>query len=234
MTKVFLFFVAFLGIVCAQGLKVGSGAGYKKPLMEVIQEYEKSGAKIEPFFGNMKQITTQATQTDIALIVGDKNFLAQKSGLDFQGFLTIGKGRVVVAYPKGKSLKSYQDLTKSDIQKISMPQPQKAIYGIAGIEFLKNSGIYHEVQNKLLVVATVPQAIAYVITREVDAAIVNVTAALANRDKLGGYFEIDEKFYTPIEIVAGKLSSCHDEKCTKFLEFLETQKAKKILAKYGL
>jgi molybdate transport system substrate-binding protein len=232
--KILLSFIALAVVANAVNLKVASGAGYKKPLMEVIQEYEKNGEKIDPFFGNMKQVTTQAKQTDIALIVGDKNFLSKKSKLDFKGYLPLGKGKVVVAYPKGKTITSIEDLKKENIGRISMPQPKKAIYGIAGKQFLKNAKLYESVRNKLLEVATAPQAITYVITNEVDAGIINLTAALANKSKIGGYIEVPQQYYTPIEIVAGKLVSCKTKECKKFVDFLSTKTSKDIFKKYGL
>lgn len=232
--KILLSFIA-LGVVAnAVNLKVASGAGYKKPLMEVIKEYEKSGEKIDPFFGNMKQVTTQAKQTNIALIVGDKNFLAKKSKLNFKGYLPLGKGKVVVAYPKGKTITSVEDLKKANIERISMPQPKKAIYGIAGKQFLKNAKLYDSLKDKLYVVATVPQSMTYIITKEVDAGVVNLTAALANKSKIGGYIKVPQQYYTPIEIVAGKLESCSTKECKKFVDFLSTKTSKNIFKKYGL
>lgn len=115
-----------------------------------------------------------------------------------------------------------------------MPQPKKAIYGIAGEEFLKNSKLYKEVKDKLYIVATVPQAATYVITKEVDAGIINLTAALANKSKIGGYIVVPNEYYAPINIVAGKLESCNNKECQSFIEFLSTTKSKDIFKKYGL
>ena len=232
--KIVLSVIALGVIVNGANLKVAAGAGYKKPLMDLIKEYEKSGEKIDAFFGNMKQVSTQATQTDIALIVGDKNFLSKKSKLDFKEYLSLGEGKVVIAYPKRKSISTVNDLEKTNIERISMPQPKKAIYGIAGEQFLKNANLYEKVKDKLYVVATVPQSMTYVITNELDAGIVNLTAALANRSKIGGYIEVPSQYYPAIEIVAGKLKSCNSKKCEKFVEFLSSQTSKDIFKKYGL
>jgi len=215
-------------------LKVAAGAGYKKPLMEVIAHYEKENEKIDAIFGNMKQVSTQAKMTDIALIIGDHTFLSQKSGLDFSGFILLGNGKVVIAYPKGTTITSVEQLSQTSIAKISMPQPQKAIYGIAGKEFLQNANLYERVKDKLYIVATVPQSMTYALTNEVDAAIVNLTAALANEDKIGGYLQVPQQYYSPIENVAGKLPACNDRKCKNFIDFLSSQTAKAIFTKYGL
>lgn len=221
-------------IVTAEDLKIAGGAGYKKPLMDVIKEYEKSGKKVDAFFGNMQQVSTHVTQTNIALIIGDKSFLSNKSQLKIKESLFLGEGKVVIVYPKGKSMSSIEDLMQPAFQKIAMPEPQKAIYGIAGEEFLKNSKQYDAVQNKLLLVTTVPQALTYVIANEVDVAIVNLTAALGSKDELGGYIEVPKNYYTPIEIVAGKLEACNTNECNDFLNFLSTQKAKDIFKHYGM
>ncbi len=232
--KIVLSVIALGVVVNATNLKVAAGAGYKKPMMDLIKEYEKSGEKIDAFFGNMKQVSTQATQTDIALIVGDKSFLSKKSKLDFKGYLEVGVGKVVIVYPKGKKIISVDDLTKKSVERVAMPQPKKAIYGIAGEEFLKNAKLYEKVKDKLYVVATVPQSMTYTITNEVDASIVNLTAALVNKNKIGGYIEVPQKYYKPIQIVAGKLESCNTKQCKKFLDYLSTQTAIDIFKKYGL
>lgn len=231
--KILLMCFIVVGALYSQSLKIAAGAGYKKPMMDVIKEYEKNSSnKIEPFFGNMKQISTQAKQTNIALMVGDKNFLLKRSGLKFDDFYTLGLGKVVIAYGVNKKIDSIFDL--KDLERISIAQPKKAIYGIAGIEFLKNSNFYKDVKEKLYVVATVPQAMTYVITNEVDAAIVNLTSALANKNKIGGYVEVPQKYYEKIEIVAGKLNSCNSSQCEDFVTFLNSKKAQEIFKKYGM
>lgn len=234
MLKKLLFtFIASSLALIASDLKIAAGAGYKKPLMEIIKEYEKEGGKVEAIFGHLKQVTTQATQTDISLIVGDKKFLLEKSALSFKDFTSLGQGELVIVYAKDKKISSINDLTNENIKKITIPDPSKAIYGIAGTEFLENANLKEKIKDKLLVVATVPQAMTYILTNEVDVGFVNLSEALANKDNIGGFIKIDKKYYTPIEIVVGKLNSC-DKECEKFLQFLTTKTAKDIFEKYGL
>ncbi|RXK04702.1 molybdate ABC transporter substrate-binding protein [Halarcobacter bivalviorum] len=233
--KKIVFIVCALSLFLnAQNLKVAAGAGYKKPLMEILTNYEKKDKKIDAFFGNMKQVTAQAKQTDISLIIGDRNFLEKKSALVFKKFYNLGKGKLVIAYSKNTKLENIEQLKESKIKKISIPQSKKAIYGIAGEEFLKNSKLYEEVKNRLYTVATVPHSMTYIITNEVDAGIVNLTAALANRDKIGGFFEVPQKYYSEINIVAGELESCKTKKCKEFLAYLLSDEAKEVFKKYGL
>ncbi len=228
--------VALLSHVCADELKIAVGAGYKKPVVEVLKAYEESGhGKIDAMYGNMAQIFAQAKQTEIALVIADKKFLEKQKELTFVKYQTIGTGIAVIAYAKGVRFDIIEDLTKESIKSIAMPEAKKAIYGDAGMEFLNNAKLYEQVKEKLLVVATVPQVSSYVATHEVDVGIMNLTAALDNIDKMGGYIKIPQAYYTPIEIVAGSLKTCEtDTACQAFVAFLKTPKAKEIFTKYGL
>ncbi len=233
MKKLLLLISGLVLFVQAGEVKVASAAGYKKPVMEVITAFEKKGYKVEALFGNMKQVITQAQNGAIEVTIGDKAFL-EKSRLPIKAYQNIGKGKVVLAYSKNTYLDSIQDLEKESIKKIAMPQPKKAIYGTAGEAFLHYTNLYEKIEKKLYIVAKVPQVVAYLITGEVDAGIINLTAALANKEKLGGYILIDENSYPPIEITAAKLDRCQSSECEAFVTFLNSPTAQEIFKKYGL
>lgn len=217
----------------ADAVKIASAAGYKKPMMEVVAAFEKRGEKVEALFGNMRQVITQAKNGRVEVVIGDKIFL-DKSGLPIRGYQPIGTGKVVLAYSKKRQLERVEDLTKEDIRKVAIPQPKKTIYGTAGEAFLRHTYLYEKIEDKLYIVAKVPQVVAYLVTGEVDAGIINLTAALANKEKLGGYILVDEKSYTPIEITAAEFENCQSRSCETFLEFIATTKAQEIFRKYGL
>lgn len=230
----FLLFACLLTAVQAKDLKIAAGAGYKKVVLKVIEAYEKQGGTVDGFFGNMRQVSAQAKQSDIALIIGDKNFLLHKSGLDIIKHNKIGEGKVVIVYPKGgQAITSAKSLLDDNIEKIAMPQPKKAIYGIAGESFLIHEQLYDKLQQKLYIVATVPQVMTYIIANEVDAGIVNLTSALENRDKIEGYLQVDSKSHAPIEIIAAELNSC-DKQCQSFAAFLQQDEAQAIFKSFGL
>lgn len=229
-----LLLVSLMGLFLhADAVKIASAAGYKKPVMEVIAAFEKRGEKVEALFGNMRQVITQAKNGRIEVVIGDKIFL-EKSGLPIRGYQPIGKGKVVLAYSKKSHLNGVEDLTKGEIKKVAIPQPKKAIYGSAGEAFLRHENLYEKIENKLYIVAKVPQVVAYLVTGEVDAGIINLTAALANKERLGGYILADEQSYAPIEITAARLDRCKNGSCGAFLKFLGTPAAQEIFRKYGL
>ncbi|MCD4667271.1 MAG: molybdate ABC transporter substrate-binding protein [Sulfurimonas sp.] len=229
-----------LGIIVssiqAKDLKIAVPGGYKKPFLEVIKAYKKnSGVNIYGIFGNIKQISVQAKQTDIAIVIGDKNYLLKKSKLNFTQYKEIGKGKLVLGYPKSRKLKNFNQLKDANIKKIAMPQARKTIYGISGELFLKNTKLHNKIKNKLYIVATIPQIATYLITNEIDAGIMNLTAALTNQTKIGGYIMIPQKYYPKISIVAGVLPNCEqNQECRKFINFLHSKESKNIFKQYGL
>lgn len=228
--------LALLSHLCAEDLKIAVGAGYKKPVQEVLKAYEQqTHEKIDAMYGNMAQIFAHAKQMEIALVIADKKFLEKQSELTFTQYQRVGDGIAVIAYAKGVAFESIEDLTNENIKMIAMPEAKKAIYGDAGMEFLNNAKLYEGIKAKLLVVATVPQVSSYVSTHEVDVGVMNLTAALDSIDKIGGYIKIPQAYYTPIEIVAGSLKACEmDKTCQDFVAFLKTPKAKEIFTHYGL
>ena len=220
----------------AEKLTVAAGAGYKKMVTELAYAFTaESGIEVEQIYGNMGQVIAQAKNSGLVdCVIGDKSFLEQ-SELDFATMNEIGRGKLMAAFAKGLKLENPSDIVRDSITRVAMPDPKKAIYGKAADEYLRNANLYEKIQGKLLVVATVPQVSAYVLSKEVDVGFVNLTDAMGIQDQIGGMLQVDQKFYSPILIVAGTLKSAPNINALKsFAEFLTSAKAKEIAAKHGL
>lgn len=220
----------------AQALTIAAGAGYRRPVDELSRRFQAdTGVKVDKVFGNMGQVTGQIKAgAPVDLMLGDQAFL-EKSKLSTVSLTPVGRGRLVLAFAKGVSLASPQDLAQPHVKRLAMPDQAKAIYGKAGQEFLTRSGLAPAVKEKLLVVGTVPQVTTYLLSGEVDAGLLNLTDALAIKDRIGGYLEIDPKLYSPIRIVAGLLATApQPDQARRFLEFLASPAALKIVAAHGL
>lgn len=238
--KALCFFIVLLSAstLSAQNLMIASGAGYKKPVTEVMKSFEKqTGIKTDAAFGNIQMVASQAKQTgEISCIIGDKKFLAQLgTAVKFTAWQPIGKGILVLAYRKGIILNKPEDIASDLVKSVFMPQDKKAIYGIAGTEALKSYGYSSKLAGKVTQVATVPQVVSYLLTGEADAGFINLTEAMANKDRLGGYLVVPEDKYTEIIIVAGVVKGFENKSETRqFIEYLQTKTAKEIFEKYGL
>ncbi|MFH0780531.1 MAG: molybdate ABC transporter substrate-binding protein [Pseudomonadota bacterium] len=228
--------VAPAAVRAEQRLTIAAGAGYKRLVEELCTSYtNKTGVPVNKVFGNMGQITAQAQESGaIDFIMGDKTYL-DSSKLLFAEELILGRGKLVAAAAKGTKIKNLDALTESSVQRIAIADSEKAIYGHAAREFLTARGIWQQIQPKLLVVGTVPQVTAYLLTGEIDIGFINLTEALAIKDKVEILFTIDEKLYSPILIVAKQLQqSTNIEAGASLVAFLQSEQAQTLLKKQGL
>ncbi len=215
---------------------LASGAGYRSVVDPLAERFEKlTGISVERIYGNMARVTTQAkTAGTVDLVLGEASFLA-KAELPFISTTQLGFGRLVAIYPKGQSISGTDDFLDPKIERIAIPEPEKAVYGKAAIQYLKNTGLYDQIKPKLFIVATVPQAASYVLSGEVDAALINMTHATKIKENIGGSYELDSALYSPIDIILGRMqNSSTNEDCTKFLAFVQSDEAKQLLADHGL
>ncbi len=134
--------------------------------------------------------------------------------------------------PKNIKINDASEIAKFD--KIAMPDPKKAIYGIRTNEFLQNAKM-DGVKDKILAVAGVPQVVAYVINGEVQAGFINSTEAVAKKDEFGSIIYIDESLYSPAYIGIAMLSACSEQAlCEKVMEEFKSDRSKEIFSKFGL
>lgn len=220
--------------LAADSLLIASGAGYKTVMEPLAQAYaDRTGNVVERIYGNMGQIIGQAgTSGKVDLLVGEEGFL-RASKLALAESTPLGRGRLVLAWPKGKP--EPKDLRDASIGRIAQPDPGRAIYGKAAHEYLENTGLLAALGDRLVIVGTVPQVFTYVVTGEVDAGFMNLTQALAGKDRLGGYTEVDSGKYRDIAISCIRLAgSPNPDAARSFAEFLKTDAARAIIGAHGL
>ncbi len=216
---------------CADQLIIAAGGGYKKPTSAVIENLKKEGMDVAGSFANLGQLVIQSRENKISFIVGDEAFL-KKSDLNITKFERVGRGTLVLVTPKNIKINDVSEIAKFD--KIAMPDPKKAIYGIRTNEFLQNAKM-DGVKDKILAVAGVPQVVAYVINGEVQAGFINSTEAVAKKDEFGSVIYIDESLYSPAFIGIARLSACGDEAlCEKVMKEFKSDRSKEIFSKFGL
>ncbi|ABL64499.1 molybdate ABC transporter substrate-binding protein [Chlorobium phaeobacteroides] len=232
----FLLFSLFSVTLRAETIIIASGAGYKRPLMEIAGKYEKkTGRHIDAVFGNMQQIITQAQMSgNVSIIFGDKSFFDQ-SAISFAGYYPVGEGKLVLAWRKGLQVKRITDIREKRIARLGIPDEKKAIYGRVASEYLEKSGLSGAVKGKLLVVSTVPQVSAYLVSGEIDAGFINITDAIGIQENIGGYLVAGQSLYTPIHIQAGVVKGFEGRSDIRdFLQFLKEKESVAVLHHYGL
>jgi molybdate transport system substrate-binding protein len=221
--------------MAADTLLIASAGGYRKPLMELIQALPPStGLKVEASFGHSKQIETQARQNpDIALLIGDR---AQIEPAQLAArYEKLGSGKLAVIYGKSLKLDSIQDLAGDAVKRFATPNHKRTIYGGAAMQCLQRTGLDQSVSTKMVESDGVPQVGSYVALGEMDAGFVNLTEALGQGDRIGGYVLAPQSCYDPIEITMAVMTSHADDKAVKvWTDYIGSPTAQNILRRYGL
>lgn len=228
--------VQVLPLQAEEALNIASGAGYKRLVEQVCTVFTaKTGIKVQQVFGNMGQIVAQVKEGgNFDFVLGDKSHL-ESTDLVFSGEYVLGKGRLVAVVAKGSAITSLDQLTDPVASRIAIADWKKAIYGHAATEYLMREDLWEKIQPKLLIVGTVPQVSAYVISGEVDIGFINQTEAMALEHKVGRLLLVDESLYSPILIVAKQLQeSPHAQAAQAFLDFLQTDEARDLIKQHGL
>ncbi len=216
-------------------LTVAAGAGYKKPLIRLYRSFTKqTGVEVMPIFGNMRTVISQTESSgQVALAVGDHRIL-QATG-QYEHFVVLGQGRPVLAWADKVPAAPWIALADGLVERVAMPDPKKAIYGRAAEAFLMQNGLKEKLKDRLLVTGTVPQVSSYLVAHSVDAGFINLTDALALGERIGGYIELPEGSYEPIEIVAAVVAGYgEDALVLSLLDFLQAPTAQQILKDAGL
>lgn len=232
-----LFSLAEVSRSHAEEATLAAGAGFRRLLAELAALYEaQSGHTILQIYGHVGQVIAQARESDqITILCGDRAVFANAEGIEFASWAPLGMGKLVVAFRKDISLDSAEDITRDDIERIGIPDQANAIYGKAGRQFLERAELAGAIDPKLIAVATVPQVTSYVVSGEVDAGFVNATDAIGAGDTIGGFVEVDARFYDPVEVACGIRNTATPSPATEgFAAFLETDEAREVLDRYGL
>lgn len=225
------------GLVLAEpSVLIAGGAGYKRPIDEIAQGFEAgSNIRVERFYGHMGQVLAQARASGrVTVVFGEREVLEAADQVKFSHILPLGKGRLVVAWPRGKAMTQPQELASGVFARIAVADTRQAIFGKAALEYLQHSGQFPAVEKRLLIVNMVPQVSSYLVSGEVDAGFINLTEALAIRGQIGGYLEIPQADYTPVDIVAAQVSGQETTEAQAFMAYLQTPAVRDILKRYGM
>ena len=130
-------------------------------------------------------------------------------------------------------IKDVHALTSAGVKKIAIANPAHAPYGRAAMAALKSARIWDAVQAKIVYGENVAQTAQFILSGNVDAALVSATAA--SSAKQFHVHAVDEDLYPKI-LQAGVVVSdtAHIEQAREFLEFMESATVRRLLTAHGL
>lgn len=232
------------GVSMAEGFKgrtitVAAASDLAFALKEISVSFEaETGAKVVISFGSTGMLARQIEQGapfDVFFSAGE----AYMDGLKRGGHTLSGterhyaRGALALAVSKGTGIKgpTLEDLTRPEIRRIVIANPDHAPYGVAAMETLRAAGMLPRVKEKIVYAENIRQALQYLQTGDAQAGL--IALSLARADQLT-YSEIDTRQHNPINQVAALVKGCRDEAVARaFLEYVCGPKGRSVLKGYG-
>jgi molybdate transport system substrate-binding protein len=218
---------------------VSAAADLSPVLAEMTPLFEKAtGVTVKTNVGSTGQLRQQiesGARVDVFLAASTAavDQLAQKNLLVPGSMQVYARGRLAIWARPGSSTvpKTLQDLTSSDIRRISLANPDHAPYGQAAKEALESAGLWDVLQPKLVPAENVLQAFQFAQTGNVDIGLVALSLVATAQ---GTYELVPETLHKPIsQEMAIIASSSHQPEARQFIAFLTGQQGREILKKYG-
>lgn len=219
-------------------LIVAAAADLVFALREIAPSFEKERrAKLTLIFGSTGQLAQQiqhGAPVDVffaanAAYVDD---LGAKGAVLPDSLEPYAQGQIVLAAQKGRSaLSTLQDLTRRDVKRVAIANPAHAPYGMAAREALMSSGVWTRVQPKLVYGENIRQALQFLQTGNVDAAIIARSVAEVPEVQ---FTPIDQSLYRPIvQVAAVTARSRHPGLARAFIRFVNGPQGRPIMKRFG-
>jgi molybdate transport system substrate-binding protein len=233
-----LFSLLLAGTSLASEILVSAASDLTGAFKEIGEMYEKeSGNKVVFNFGSTGMLAQQVeggAPIDL-FAAANKRYVdeLEKKGLIISETKRVyAIGRIVLATSKGGvKLNSVEELTRPDVKRIAIANPSHAPYGMAAKEVMEKNGIWNKIKDKVVYAENIRQAMQYLETGNVDAAI------LARSITIGSdinYTPIPQELYSPIEQTLAVIKGGKNEKKARELaKFINGHKGRAVMDRYG-
>ena len=200
----------------------------KNPQVTITANFGSSGA--------LQQQIEQGAPADVFFSAGIKqmNALKEKGMMLDSSIKNILENKVVLITPKNApSVASFEALAGDSVKKIGVGEPKSVPVGQYTEQIFQNLGLTDKVASKLIFAKDVREVLSWVETGNVDAGVVYETDAKISKDVTicstapeGSH----KKVIYPIGVVK---ASKHAAEAQKFVDFLFSNAAKEVFARYG-
>jgi len=142
-------------------------------------------------------------------------------------------GRVVLVERAGlPPITSLADLSRADVRRIAIANPDHAPYGRAARDALMRVGLWSSLQPKLVLGENISQTFQFVATGNADAGIVALSLAIGAPGTR--HTIIDPALHDPIAQSAGVLARTHQPMAAReFIAFVNGPLGRPIMKNYG-
>lgn len=201
----------------------------ENPGIDVVYNFGASGTLRTQIEGGAPVDVFASAAEDQMDMLATKGFVYNDTREDFV------ENSLVMIAPKGNTLglTGMQDLTKTEVEKISIGNPDSVPAGKYAKEAITNAGLWDSVSGKMLMAENVKQALVYVEKEEADAGFVfmtDVSSAQPDTIEVVTSVPVSTPITYPIAVVS---STQNQDDSQLFIDFVTGEKGKSILEQYG-
>jgi molybdate transport system substrate-binding protein len=197
-----------------------------------------SGVEVVPIFGASGQLTQQIRQGapyDVFLSANEAYVrdLAKAGHIEADSVRVYAQGRLVLMVNKQSkvAVEGLADLTRPEVKRIAIANPEFAPYGLAARQTLEKSGLWERLKPKVVQADTVRLAFQFVQAGNAEVGLVAHSVAQVPEVRS---IEVDPGLHEPIlqglGVIAG---SKHGEAARRFTSFLLSDEGRKQLSSFG-
>ena len=208
--------------------------------MESQFETENPGTDVNLNFagsGNLRKQIEGGAPVDVFASADQKNMdmLANETLIDNSTRKDFAQNTLVLIVPANSDLNitGIENLTASDVGKISIGNPETAPVGKYATQALTEAGLWDQLKDKTILAEDVKQVLTYVGRGEVDAGFVYMTDAKTadpGTIKIVATVPVNTSISYPIALVS---ASDNKEEAQEFVDFVNGEEGQEILEKYG-
>ncbi|MBA3392350.1 MAG: molybdate ABC transporter substrate-binding protein [Deltaproteobacteria bacterium] len=220
-------------------VRIGAASDLAKAFTELGKEFEtRTGIRPEFTFGSSGLLSKQIAQGApyFLFAAANKAFVDKviEAGVcDGKTARTYGRGRVVVWTAGGTPApKQLSELTEPRFKRIALANPDHAPYGVAGKQALEKSGLWAQLESRIVLAENVQATMLYARDGNADAAIVALSLAVVSDG--GAYLPIDQFLHDPLDqqlVVCGK--GAEADAARKFAELVASAEGRELMTRYG-
>jgi len=123
------------------------------------------------------------------------------------------------------------DLTRPEVKRVAIANPEHAPYGMAARDALEQSGVWEAVKPKLVYGENIRQTLQYAQTGNVEVAIVALSLSMQSD---GRWVLVPEELHKPLDQGLAVIKGAKDERAAReFIDFILGPQGQAIMGKYG-
>ncbi|MFM2478131.1 molybdate ABC transporter substrate-binding protein [Celerinatantimonas sp. MCCC 1A17872] len=226
----------------ADEVKVAVAANFYKPLQVLAKDYQQTSSdKVVLSVGSTGKLYAQIVNGapfDIFLAADQKRpqKLVKADAAVAKSEFTYAKGRLAFWSKQSGLIDSSDSYLKAGkFNKLAIANPKAAPYGAASVETLKKLGLYSKLKDKIVYGQNIGQTYSYVNYGNVKQGFVALSQVYRDgKLSAGSGWIVPNSYYHAIRQDAVLLSKSADNQAAqKFLAYLQSPKAKKIIRSFG-